>query len=600
MLAAEGIAFTVLAPRQAARGAPGGAWRTGPTETGRAYRCPLPSGRSIDLFFYDGATSQAVAFERLLVDGHRIIARMTGRGPIEGGGPVLCHVATDGETYGHHHRYGDMALAWALNTSPRARAARGSPTTPQFRAAAARDLGGRDRTRARRGAAPTAWRAGGTTAAATAAAGPAGTSAAAPAARRARLAPRAGRRGARGVGRLLDSAIRWAARDANIGVVLARTAGRAQIDAARDRFLAEYAAHPLDAAERVRALSLMEMARHAMLMYTSCGWFFDDLSGIETVQCMQYAARAAELLEDTGGDAVEPALVERLALARSNLAEEGDGAQVWARRVLPARVAAEQICAYSRCARSSGRRPRGPPTRSATGSSWPIWSSAGPGAHGRGPDRVRSQLTEAGAGCASPASTWASSTSPAACSGRPEPAAWRAIAADLTGALDTADVFAARSAIERHFPDAPLSLSALLPGTRERGARRGPARGDRRRRGRAGARPRRAPAADPVARRARPARARGAAHDRQGHAAAARAREPLRADEPSLARLREHLAEAEQVRISLDTPEIALAASEAMHRMIVRVGAGADGAARRARRRRARDGGQRRARSRCG
>ena len=66
------------------------------------------------MFFYDGRTSQAVAFARLLADGHKIIARMTDRGPAEGGEPTLCHIATDGETYGHHHRYGDMALAWAL------------------------------------------------------------------------------------------------------------------------------------------------------------------------------------------------------------------------------------------------------------------------------------------------------------------------------------------------------------------------------------------------------------------------------------------------------------------------------------------------------
>ena len=105
----------MLAPHQAkAWRPPGGAWRTQPIDTGRVYRCALPSGRTIDLFFYDGATSQAVAFERLLADGHQIIARMTGRGAVEGGDPTLCHIATDGETYGHHHRYGDMALAWAL------------------------------------------------------------------------------------------------------------------------------------------------------------------------------------------------------------------------------------------------------------------------------------------------------------------------------------------------------------------------------------------------------------------------------------------------------------------------------------------------------
>src|SRR5690606_36304896 len=116
--------------------------------------------------------------------------------------------------------------------------------------------------------------------------------------------------------------------------------------AARDRFLAEHAAHELSPADRVRAPSLMEMARHALLMYPSCGWFFDDLSGIETVQCMQYAARVAELIEDVGGAPVESELVNRLALARSNVPDEGDGRRVCAQRVRPARIDAEKVAAH--------------------------------------------------------------------------------------------------------------------------------------------------------------------------------------------------------------------------------------------------------------
>ena len=144
-------------------------------DPGRAYRCALPSGRSIDLFFYDGATAQAVAFERLLADGHQIIARMTARGHVEGGGPTLCHIATDGETYGHHHRYGDMALAWALS-QVEARLERHAPhQLRRVSRARARRRGRSSSPRTRRGAARTASRAGATTAAATAAAGPAGT-----------------------------------------------------------------------------------------------------------------------------------------------------------------------------------------------------------------------------------------------------------------------------------------------------------------------------------------------------------------------------------------------------------------------------------------
>src|SRR5690606_34763502 len=137
----------------------------------------------------------------------------------------------------------------------------------------------------------------------------------------------------------------WAARDAYIDVLVAPVAssdcgdrgarnvqgGAAQIAGGdmRDRFLQAHASHALGREERVRALSLMEMARHAMLMYTSCGWFFDDLSGIETVQCMQYAARVAELIHAVRGISVEPELVDRLSVARSNLPDEGDGRRVW-------------------------------------------------------------------------------------------------------------------------------------------------------------------------------------------------------------------------------------------------------------------------------
>jgi alpha-amylase/alpha-mannosidase (GH57 family) len=304
VLAAEGILFAVLAPHQAKSWRPpGGEWRTTAVDPGRAYKYKLPSGRSIDLFFYDGQTAQAVAFERLLSDGHQIIARMTGRPPAEGPEPTLCHIATDGETYGHHHRYGDMALAWALSQVEQGWNGTRLTNYAEFRVKV-----------------PATWEV--------------------------KIHENSSWSCAHGISRwredcgcnsgghpgwnqkwrrplrdaldwLRDQAAAaldsvggmlfkdpWAARDAYIDVLLGG-------DEARDAFLAKHASHALSAEERVRALSLMEMARHAMLMFTSCGWFFDELSGIETVQCMQYAARAAELIESVGGDAVEPERPER-------------------------------------------------------------------------------------------------------------------------------------------------------------------------------------------------------------------------------------------------------------------------------------------------
>lgn len=570
-LAAEGIAFTVLAPRQArAWRPPGGAWRTQPIDPGRAYRCPLPSGRSIDLFFYDGATSQAVAFERLLVDGHRIVARMTSRGPIEGGGPTLCHIATDGETYGHHHRYGDMALAWALSQVEKGWNGARLTNYAAFRAAVpatweAQIVEGsswscahgvarwRDDCGCNSGGKPgwnQRWR------------------------RPLRdaldwLRDQAGA-ALEGVGRLLFRDP-WAARDAYASVVLERTA------AARDRFLDAHAPHPLDAAERVRALSLMEMARHAMLMYTSCGWFFDDLSGIETVQCMQYAARVAELLEDLGGEPVEPALVGRLAHARSNLPQEGDGARVWAQRVRTARVDPEKVCAH--VAVHTLVEP-------AAGQGGDVFGyhvdfldrverRSGRARMVAGQVRVRSQLTEDSASLCFAGLHLGEQHVTGGVRRPPDAEAWTAIERDLTGALQTADVFSAQRAIERHFPDGQLSLSALLPGTRER------VLASVLREAIGSAERELAQAYDEHAPLIRWLVARGLPVPEVLHTTAKttlrrRVLANLRSGEPGFAPLREQIAEAEAVRVGLDTPEIALAASEALRRVIDRV-VGSDG-----------------------
>jgi uncharacterized protein DUF3536/glycosyl hydrolase family 57 len=565
-LAAEGIVFAVLAPHQAkAWRSPSGAWRTQPIETGRAYRCALPSGRSIDLFFYDGATAQAVAFERLLADGHQIIARMTNRGLVEGGGPTLCHIATDGETYGHHHRYGDMALAWALRQVEQGWNGTRLTNYAEFRARV-----------------PATWEV--TLAEHTSWSCAHGTG---------RWRDDCGcnsgghpgwnqkwRRPLRdtfdwlrdqaaaaldGVGRLVFRDP-WAARDAYVGVLLDRT------PAGRDRFLAAHAAHALDADDRVRALSLMEMARHAMLMYTSCGWFFDDLSGIETVQCMQYAARVAELLEDIGGAPVEPELVDRLSAATSNLPEQGDGRRVWARHVQPARIDSPKVCAHvavhalvepdagdsldvygyhvdfvDRIERRSGR------TRMVAGIV-----------------RVRSQLTEITTSLCFAGLHLGEQHVTGGVRPPPPPGEWASIVGELTGSFRTADVFAAQRAIDRHFPGSELSLAALLPGSRERvlAAVLGDAI--------AAADAELAAAYDQHA----PLIRWLVAHDLPVpevlHAIAEatlrrRVLGHLRAPQAGVPQLRDHVLEAVDVKVSLDTPEIALAASEGLRRLIDQV-----------------------------
>lgn len=566
-MAAEGIAFAVLAPHQAkAWRPPGGAWRTQPIDTGRAYHCALRSGRSIDLFFYDGATSQAVAFERLLADGHQIIARMTARGAVEGGEPTLCHIATDGETYGHHHRYGDMALAWALQQVEHGWNGTRLTNYGEFRARvpATWEVAIAEDTSWSCVHGTARWR------------DDCGCS-----------SGRAGwnqrwRRPLRdtfdwlrdqaaaaldNVGRLLFRDP-WGARDAYISVVLDRTA------TARDRFLAAHGAHLLDPEERVRALSLMEMARHAMLMYTSCGWYFDDLSGIETVQCMQYAARVAELIEDVGGAPVEPELIDRLSAASSNLAEEGDGRQVWTRRVQPARIDPAKVCAHvavnalvdavdehsvdvygyhvdflDRIERRSGR------TRMLAGIV-----------------RVRSQLTEITSSLCFAGLHLGEQHVTGGVRPPPPRDTWVGIVEQLTGAFRTADVFAAQRAIASHFPGHELSLSSLLIGSRERvlgavlGDALAAAEGDL-----AAAYDRHAPLVRWLVAHDMPVPE--VLHSIAEATLRRRVLGHLRDEHASFAQLRDHIIEALDAKVSLDTPEIALAASEGLRRLIERVAA---------------------------
>ena len=566
VLVAEGITFTVLAPHQAkAWRPPAGEWRSTAIDPGRLYKCALPSGATIDLFFYDGPTAQAVAFERLLADGHQIVARMTARGPAEGGQPTLCHIATDGETYGHHHRYGDMALAWALSQVEQGWNGTRLTNYAEYRAKvpATWEVILAEHTSWSCAHGVSRWRedcgcnSGGN----------AGWN------QRWRRPLRDALDWLReqaaaaldGVGKILFNDP-WAARDGYIDVVLERG------PAARDVFLRRFASHELDATERVRALSLMEMARHAMLMYTSCGWFFDDLSGIETVQCMRYALRVAELIEDIGGDPVEPELVHRLSAARSNLASEGDGQSVWAHRVRPARIDPAKVCAHvavqtllesdaarsidvfgyhvdflDRIERRSGR------ARMVAGTV-----------------RVRSRLTEAATSmCFAGLHLGEQHVTGGV---RPPPAQleWGAVLDELTGALKTADVFAAQRAIDRHFPGAELSLSALLPGSRERllagvlGDAITAAEAEL-----AHAYDQHAPLIRWLVAHELPVP--DVLHTTAEATVRRRVLANLRARDASFQQLRDHLGEAAEVRVSLDTPEIALAASEGLRRLIDRL-----------------------------
>ena len=135
----------------------------------------------------------------------------------------------------------------------------------------------------------------------------------------------------------------WAARDEYIRVVLDR--GEESIAS----FFRTQSNHTLSDEEQVRALELMEMQRHAQLMYTSCGWFFDDISGIETVQIIAYAARVLQLAQQLFGQQATPlesAFLARLAEAHSNVPSAGDGAKIYKACVATMELHLEQVVAH--------------------------------------------------------------------------------------------------------------------------------------------------------------------------------------------------------------------------------------------------------------
>jgi alpha-amylase/alpha-mannosidase (GH57 family) len=336
ILASAGIKFTILAPQQASReGKIGGrTWKDVSGERidpSMPYRINLPSGRKFALFFYDGPISRAVAFENLLASGEGFAKRMmAGFAEDLRPWPELVHIASDGETYGHHHRFGEMGLASALDYIESHKLAqitnygeyleRHPPIhrVEIFENSSWSCVHGVERWRSNCGCNSgqhagwnQEWR---------------GPLRAAFDWLRDTLAPKYEEKARE----LLKDP--WDARNDYIDVVLRRS------PESIEQFLKKHATRELNAGERVATLKLLELQRHAMLMYTSCGWFFDELSGIETVQVMRYAGRAVDLAQQLFGDDLEAGFMEQLAHAPSNLPEYRDGSHIYAKLVKPSVV----------------------------------------------------------------------------------------------------------------------------------------------------------------------------------------------------------------------------------------------------------------------
>jgi alpha-amylase/alpha-mannosidase (GH57 family) len=333
VLAEHEIRFTVLAPRQALRIRPSGAkeWEDvsqGTIDPTRAYKVSLASGRSISVFFYDAPISLGLAFEGLLNNGEELANRLVGAFSEERSWPQIVNVATDGESYGHHHKYGDMALAYALDYVETRNLAKLTnygeylekhPPTHEvdiFENSSWSCVHGVDRWRGDCGCNSgghagwnQAWRA--------------------PLRDaldwlRDSMAPEYEEKAAT----LLKNP--WEARQDFIEIILDRS------PETLERFLAQHATGPLSRDDTTLALKLLELQRHLMLMYTSCGWFFDELSGLETAQVIQYAGRALQLAKDLSGNGIEARFLEMLEQAKSNIPEHRNGRVIYEKWVEPA------------------------------------------------------------------------------------------------------------------------------------------------------------------------------------------------------------------------------------------------------------------------
>jgi len=341
IMAQQGIKYTILAPRQAKRfrASPKSEWVTlnpGTIDPSRPYRCALPHGRSIVLFFYDAPISHSIAFEHLLNSGEDFRSRLLAAFSASRTWPQLVHIATDGESYGHHHRFGEMALAYALE---------------KFRSDSAVSLTNYGEYLEKHP--PTA---------------------------EAEFFENSSWSCVHGVGRWSEDcscslsqrpdwnqewrvplrramdlvrdrcdaifeehafpilADPWDARNAYVRVIL-------QDHSNVDAFLKVHGTRPVKPEERVKILNLLEMERNRMLSYTSCGWFFDDISGLETTQILKYAARALQLAYP-----FDPRLVndfrDELSAAVSNVKPQLRGNEIFEQKIMPQIADLAQVAAH--------------------------------------------------------------------------------------------------------------------------------------------------------------------------------------------------------------------------------------------------------------
>lgn len=341
VLAENKIKFTILSPHQAVKIRKIGQqeWldvSNVKIDPRRGYLCRLPSGKSINVFFFDKKTASDIAFGNLLDNGEAFAKRLIDAFKDHSDESRLESVASDGELYGHHHPHGDMTLAYCLyyiSTSKNAKLTNFGEYLEkhlvEYEAAIQENTSwscvhGIERWRSDDGCNTgrngwkQAWRK--------------------PLREamdwlRDKLAPNFESE----AGKYLKNP--WQARNEYIDIILDRS--KENVEA----FLSKHAQKELSEEDKRRVIKLLEMQRHAMLMYTSCGWFFDEISGIETVQVMMYAARAIQLARELFSLELEKQYTESLGKAPSNIMEFENGSKVYSVFVKPAVVDFAKISA---------------------------------------------------------------------------------------------------------------------------------------------------------------------------------------------------------------------------------------------------------------
>jgi alpha-amylase/alpha-mannosidase (GH57 family) len=350
LMAQEGVKFTILSPAQAQSVRPlgrqqgPGLWKDvsgGLIDPTRPYRVLLgKSGdRFIDIFFYEETISRAVAYEKILASGEDLLARITGASGGHKDGPRLVSISTDGESYGHHFKFGDLALAWLLHHLEQTGEisltnfgffVENFPPKEEVKLIEKSSWScahGVERWRADCGCSVShtagwnqTWR-----------------------------SPL--REGLDWLANELASIFEdrgallfkdpWEARNDYVRVLL-KPSGHDE----RELFLRDHAARHLGAEERVEAFQLLESQRMALYMFTSCGWFFDDISGLETTQVLKYAARALDLVDRWAGKDLEAGLIDSLVKAKSNDPVYDHGGEVYKLLVMPSRIDPSRAAAH--------------------------------------------------------------------------------------------------------------------------------------------------------------------------------------------------------------------------------------------------------------